>query len=427
VCELGVSSGLLSLMSLLSCVSSGRFKRRFIFVLARDHFIWCIMKVLFMFILLAAFAVACDPDKDGHGCPTVTKTWHEASLSCPWKVTSDDITVNNPLIQQSNPGIDCPFLDKGLMHLQTCKKCGSAHVPCNNTFTACGGCCDSTQSDIVLREHSCADVKSYFRWRNECPLKLMNATLDDEPDTSAVLQPKIKDHSKAKVLATGILTDKCSVGVEKFECPKIPAMIQFDCNPCNIGSADLMTKCCNECVRFSTSETLEKMTMIEPFVVCGGCQTEIINIPWKGTVIQQPWKDAGKYDAYSRKSQEDRMDKWVDKNICANLSKDTCPKPQQSGDRRLREAVSTTTTTTREALAAQCRRLLASTTSVVASTVSTLMNRTSTSPVADRVQVVTANPTLSPTTTTDVDPTSGSARMPVYAALAVMASSVVFV
>jgi len=403
----------------------------------------CIMKVMFVFITLAALAAACD--ENGHGCNTVTVKPFEASLSCRWKVTSDDITVNNPLIQQSNPGVDCPYLGKGLLHLDICKECGSAHVPCNNTFTACGGCCQ-TQSNIALREHNCADVKSYFRWRNECPLNLMEATLDDEPDTSAVLQPVIKNHSAAKVLAEGNLTDKCSVQLGKFDCPKIPAIIQFDCNPCNIGSADLMTKCCNECVRFSTSETLAKMTMIEPFVVCGGCQTKTINIPWEGTVIEQPWKDAGKYDNYSHKSQEDGMDNWVEKNICASLAKDTCAKPQQSGDRRLREAVSTTTTTTREALAAECRRLLASTTSAVASTVSTMMTSTSTTPVADQVVPdVNATPSddlhnsetsgagstmMTSTSTTPVannSDTSGSGSTSVLVALAVMACSVVFV
>jgi len=352
----------------------------------------------------------------------------ESTLSCPWKVTSDDITVNNPLIQQSNPGKDCPYMSKGGMHLETCKKCADAHVPCNNTFTACSGCCQA-ESKIALKEHNCAEVKDYFRWRNECPLNLMEATLDEEPDTSAVLHPVIKNHSAAKMLAEGTLNDDCSVDVEKFDCPKIPAMIQFDCNPCNIGSADLMTKCCNECVRFSTSETLANMTMIEPFVVCGGCQTKTINISWEGTVILQPWKDAGKFDNYSRKSQEDGMDSWVEKNICANLAKDTCDKPQQSGGRRLREAVSTTTTTTREALAAQCRRLLAPTTSAVASTASTMMTSTSTTPVADQV-VLGVNATPSDdlnNSDTDNSETSGSGSVSVLAALAVMAGSVVFV
>merc|ERR1712153_26437 len=106
-----------------------------------------------------------------------------------------------------------------------------------------------------------------------------------------------------------------------------------------------------------TSETLAGVSMIEPFVVCTGCQTKTINVPWEGIVTQQPWIHAGKYDDYSRKSQEDRMDKWVDKKICSKLAKDTCEDPPRKSGRLLREAVSTTTTTTREVLAEKCRRL----------------------------------------------------------------------
>jgi hypothetical protein len=185
----------------------------------------------------------------------------------------------------------------------------------------------------------------------------MEAGLEEEPDTSATLRAVIKNHTAAKVLAEGILNTSCKVEVQEFQCPKIPAIVEFDCMQCNIGSADLMAKCCNECVRFSTSETLANVSMIEPFVVCNGCQTETIKIDWKGTITQQPWIHAGKYDDYSRKSQEDRLDKWVEKKICNKLVKDTCEDPPRKSGRLLREAVSTTTTTTRELLAEQCRRL----------------------------------------------------------------------
>jgi len=313
---------------------------------------------------LATLAGACDEQHDP-GCVATVEPITK-SLSCPWKVTSGDITVNDPIIQQSNPGRDCDYLKNGLLHMQTCEQCGKAHVPCNNTFMACAGCCQSG-SDIALREHDCDDVKDYFRWQNTCPVKLISANLEEEPDTSAKLQPVIVDHSPAKVLAKGTLNTSCSVDVQEFKCPKIPAIVEFDCMQCNVGSGDLMAKCCNECVRFSTSETLANLTMIEPFVVCKGCQTQTINIPWKGKVIQQTWVHAGKYDDYSRQSQEDRMDKWVDKKICSKLAKDTCKDPPRKSGRLLREAVSTTTTTTREVLAEQCRRLAASSTTAAAS------------------------------------------------------------
>jgi len=264
----------------------------------------------------------------------------------------------------------------------------------------------------------------YFRWRNECPLKLMDATLTDEPDTSAILQPIIKNHSAAVVLDAGIKTTTCSVDVQQFKCPKIPAIVEFDCMQCNIGSADLMAKCCNECVRFSTSETLANVSQIEPFVVCKGCQTKTINVPWEGIVTQQPWIHAGKYDDYSRKSQEDRMDKWVDKKICSKLAKDTCTDPPRKSGRLLREAVSTTSTTTRVMLAEQCRRLQEFKNSTVATTIAGALTvaGASTTAVGDAVKHGTAAPSAMPATT--VDSSSHSAAMPATVLMAAIVALV---
>jgi len=324
------------------------------------------MKVQSVAVTILASS-ACD--EHDPKCDMATAPPIVANLSCPWKVTSDDIILNKPIIRQSNPGHDCNWMKNGKLHLETCEKCGNSHDPCNNTFTACAGCCQ-TGNDIALREHNCDDVKDYFRWKNVCPLKLMEADLEEEPDKSAALNPVIKNHTAGKVLAEGRLNTSCKVEVQEFDCPKIPAIVEFDCMQCNIGSADLLAKCCNECVRFSTSETLAKVSMIEPFVVCNGCQTETINIDWKGTITQQPWIHAGKYDDYSRESQEDQLDKWVDEKVCNKLAKDTCedpPRSRKSG--RLLEAVSTTTTTTREVLAVTCRRLEESTSLTAATTV----------------------------------------------------------
>jgi hypothetical protein len=371
---------------------------------------------------LATLAGACDEQHDP-GCVATVEPLRK-SLSCPWKVTSGDITVNNPVIRQANPGRDCDYLNNAALHMDTCEQCGKAHVPCNNTFMACAGCCQP-DSTIALREHDCDDVKDYFRWQNECPLKLMTADLEEEPDTSAILQPVIVEHSPAKVLAEGNLTTSCSVTVQNFKCPKIPAIVEFDCMQCNIGSADLMAKCCNECVRFSTSETLANVTMIEPFVVCKGCQTQTINIPWKGKVIQQPWVHAGKYDDYSRQSQEDRMDKWVDKKICSKLAKDTCENPPRKSGRRLREAMSTTTTTTREVLAEQCRRLAASssTTAATSIAIASTVAGASTTAGADKSEKGANHTALG-----DEGPSSGSATLTVPMGLiAVIVGSVVLV
>jgi len=161
--------------------------------------------------------------------------------------------------------------------------------------------------------------------------------------------------------------------------------------------------------------------MIEPFVVCNGCQTKTIKIDWKGTITQQPWIHAGKYDDYSRESQEDRLDKWVDKKVCNKLAKDTCEDPPRKLGRLL-EAVSTTTTTTREVLAVKCRRLEESTSPTVAVTIagaSTLAGA-STTGVADNV-VKLANATQS-------DDTSHADAMSVPALMAaVIVASVVLV
>jgi len=373
-------------------------------------------------------ASACDEHNDPGCVATVAPI--TAKLSCPWKVTSDDIIVNNPVIRQSNPGLDCNFDDNGLLHLDVCKKCANAHVPCENTFTACAGCCQS-QNKIALREHNCEQVKQYFKWQNECPLKLMEANITDEPDTSATLRPVIKDHPPAKVLANGTLDTNCSVEVQDFKCDKIPAIVEFDCMQCNIGSADLMAKCCNECVRFSTSETLAGVSMIKSFVVCKGCQTKTINITWEGAVLQQPWVHAGKYDDYSRKSQEDQMDKWVDKKICSKLAKDTCEAPPAKSGRRLREAVSTTSTTTRVMLAEQCRRLQEFKNSTVATTVAGAVTiaGASTTAVGDAVKLGNAAPSPSTPSPSVADHSSGSgpAAMPATVLMAAIVASVVLV
>jgi len=226
------------------------------------------------------------------------------------------------------------------------------------------------------------------------------------------------------VLDAGIKTTTCLVDVQQFKCPKVPALVEFDCMQCNIGSADLMAKCCNECVRFSTSETLANVSQIEPFVVCKGCQTKTINVPWEGIVTQQPWIHAGKYDDYSRKSQEDRMDKWVDKKICSKLAKDTCTDPPRKSGRLLREAVSTTSTTTRVMLAEQCRRLQEFKNSTVATTIAGALTiaGASTTAVGDAVKHGTAAPSAMPATT--VDSSSHSAAMPATVLMAAIVALV---
>merc|ERR1712071_582221 len=112
----------------------------------------------------------------------------------------------------------------------------------------------------------------------------------------------------------------------------------------------------------------------------------------------------GKYDDYSRKSQEDRMDKWVDKKICSKLAKDTCTDPPRKSGRLLREAVSTTSTTTRVMLAEQCRRLQEFKNSTVATTIAGALTvaGASTTAVGDAVKHGTATPSAMPPLLTQV-------------------------
>merc|ERR1719162_2907553 len=87
-----------------------------------------------------------------------------------------------------------------------------------------------------------------------------------------------------------------------LECKRLPAVVNFDGNPCNIGSPMLLKKCCNHCVKFSKSETLKDLkaddgTGFVPFVNCGGCQTDHINMSGGGSM---PWIYAGKYAQYEK-------------------------------------------------------------------------------------------------------------------------------
>merc|ERR1711865_1273778 len=103
----------------------------------------------------------------------------------------------------------------------------------------------------------------------------------------------------------------------------------------NIGSPMLLKKCCNHCVKFSKSETLKDLkaddgTGFVPFVNCGGCQTDHINMSGGGSM---PWIYAGKYAQYEKEVAQARMSRWIETNICPLMDQreETC----DSDSRRL--------------------------------------------------------------------------------------------
>merc|ERR1719162_2673246 len=120
-----------------------------------------------------------------------------------------------------------------------------------------------------------------------------------------------------------------------LECKRLPAVVNFDCNPCNIGSPMLLKKCCNHCVKFSKSETLKDLkaddgTGFVPFVNCGGCQTDHINMSGGGSM---PWIYAGKYAQYEKEVAQARMSRWIETNICPLMDQreETCDSRRLAG------------------------------------------------------------------------------------------------
>lgn len=141
------------------------------------------------------------------------------------------------------------------------------------------------------------------------------------------------------------MTEQCNLTLKKYDCPKVPVRLDFECNQCNKGSPRLLKKCCDECVRFAQSSKLANLTDILPFVVCNGCDTKVIFMPshdpkkaaketdpdtkyWESWVANggktMTWFAANGYQDYSETVAQANMDSWIETNICKAFEPETC-------------------------------------------------------------------------------------------------------
>lgn len=288
-----------------------------------------------------------DHDPDPSCGVSTNKTLSEKS-QCSFVVTYTQLSVERPRIQDANVGHQCNRTLNGRVHDQICEKCGDEHDPCGNKFTSCRGCCDSPNKYVPLREQSCELIKKYFsrqEAREGCKVQLrppkVGEILDKEPDVVEQVGTTEKDgvfHKKT-------LEVECGVDVGQYNCSKVPARVDFECNQCNKGSPRLLKECCDECVRFAQSSKLANLTDILPFVVCNGCDTKIIFMPshdpkkaaketdpdtkyWESWVSNggdtMNWFAAGAYQDYSEAVAQANMDKWIETNICNAFEPETC-------------------------------------------------------------------------------------------------------
>jgi hypothetical protein len=276
-------------------------------------------------------------------------------LKCEYKVTHRQmLKVSKPAILQVEIGEQCPRDEKGWLHDESCRICEDHHVPCQGQFTACGGCCGPVE--VSITQHRCRDVKDYFKMENWCDLSLDTASVSTEDDNS---DPDVNFNVDDKVddeFHSGVLVDGCDVDKNRVKCDKLPAVVDFNCRPCNKGSPMLMKKCCDECVKFSKSEKLARYPGIRAFVACQGCETTTINMP-KGGGSPMDWKYKGGYNAHSRDAVVHNMDEWIEDNICTLFepSRPKCQRRLLDHQRRLLDhnqtsdlitACNTTTTAT---------------------------------------------------------------------------------
>jgi hypothetical protein len=392
-----------------------------------------------------------DPDPS---CGVTTNKTLNAKAQCAFVVTVTQLSVERPRIQDANVGHQCNRTVEGRVHDDVCEMCGKEHNPCGNKFTSCRGCCASPSKHVPLREQSCPLIKKYFsreEAREGCKVNLRppinGEILDKEPD----VVEKVGTTDKDEAFFKKTLEVDCDVDVGQYNCPKVPAKVDFECNQCNKGSPRLLKECCDECVRFAQSSKLANLTDILPFVVCSGCDTEIIFMPsrdpkkaaqetdpdtkyWESWVSNggetMTWYAAGGYQNYSETVAQANMDRWIEANICKAFEPETCDDREYPRNRRLlhsRDGHDQTNFSFE-----QCRRqqeVQAFSTSMpdealkidAQGSTTTPSKTTGTNPVAAKV-VAGVNATPS-----DDRDTSGSGSVSVLVAMAVMACSVVFV
>jgi len=297
-------------------------------------------------------------DPDPSCGPSINKTLTGKS-QCSFVVTQTRLAVERPRIQDANVGQQCNRAEYGIVHHRVCDKCGDEHDPCGNKFTSCRGCCNSPGKHVPLREQSCPLIKKYFsrhEAREMCKVQLRPAKdgeiLDKEPD----IVEQVGTTDKDAVFHEKKLEVECGVDVAQYNCSKVPAQVDFECNQCNKGNPRLLKECCDECVRFAQSSKLANLTGILPFVVCKGCDTKVIFMPshdpkkaaketdpdtkyWESWVSNggetMIWYAAGGYQDYSETVAQANMDRWIETNICNAFEPETCGADHEYPSRRL--------------------------------------------------------------------------------------------
>jgi len=264
-------------------------------------------------------------------------------IQCSFVVAHTALKVTKPLIQDSNVGAGCNREIEGLVHDRICETCGNKHEPCSNTFTSCRGCCASPSKHVPLRAQNCPLIQSYFsRDEASCKVELRPPNKTGEPWK----EPDVTEEIVATdSLYSDIIRRQCNVTLNSYDCPKVPARVDFECNQCNKGSPSLLKDCCDRCVKFAESRKLANLTTILPFVVCNGCDTKVIFTPshdrakaaietdpatkyWESWVAKgrqtMPWFAAGGYQNYSATAAQAKMNGWIETNICNAFEPETC-------------------------------------------------------------------------------------------------------
>lgn len=263
---------------------------------------------------------------------------------CKWQVVDNQYKAFRPTILEADVEKDCPFEEKFMMNIDSCRECAAQHKPCDDTYMACGGCCGTPWHTIlglgVSTYHTCDQIKGYFKEKNKCELEMRTPTQEevDNPQSAVVasggISATIEDAEQPKVIETGILRENCTVGVTKLACKKIPLSIKFECDDCTTkGAPKLLDKCCDKCVAWAASlDGHPKIDPeIQPFVWCSGCNSTKI-------YAQDPrfppmrWHGASKYAEYTEKKADEAVEQFIEKEVCGLLAPDcsatSTPQPQ---------------------------------------------------------------------------------------------------
>jgi len=289
-----------------------------------------LLKLLWM--SFASFALACE--KDDPDCGIHEKQNPPSIRTCKWQILKQDLTVFIPSIQTIDVEASCPMDPFGDMHIDECNKCAAMHQPCNDEFTACKGCCGTPwHSDgvplLVPDSHSCDALKAYYLHRNSLNLTCGN---DTDPNIGP-LTMHVENRSGA-IYRSGILKSTCASVTKEQQCATTPTKLEFQCDACNAGVPDLLTKCCDKCMEFANGTDVMNLRKqgIEAYVWCSGCDTTEVR-----SATGRPYKfDPSPYASRTEAAADLNMTMWVEDNVCSQFEHE-CAGPTPT--------TSTTTTT----------------------------------------------------------------------------------